>query len=247
MITYITWKWRPQFGAYRSSFDGTAVNIWANMIERHAGEAHQLVCVTDDPSGIDKRVRIVPLWDRWATVPNPSNPKNPSCYRRLDLYRKDAAEIFGGEYLVSMDLDIVVTASLQPLFARREDFRIWGGQTVQPGRPGGFVYNWYNGSLMALRAGARAQVFDRFDPEKSPALAHQAGCRGSDQGWISYVLGKGQAIWGTKEGIFSYRNHVLPGGGRLPAGARFVAFHGAHDPWMPTVQARHDWVRKHYK
>lgn len=251
MITYVSWKWKPAFGRYRSDFAASAVNVWASMVDRHAGEPHELVCVTDDPKGIDKRVRVITpqgewqtLWEQWARIPNPSSPVNPSCYRRLALFHPEAARLFQAEYLVSMDLDVVITGALQPLFARRENFRIWGGQTVQPRAQ--VLYNWANGSLMALRAGAQPQVYTRFDPRSSPAEAHRAGCRGSDQGWISYVLGKQIAIWGTVDGVYSYRNHILPAGGRLPAGARLVAFHGRHDPWHSDVRAQHNWVRKHY-
>ena len=36
--------------------------------------------------------------------------------------------------------------------------------------------------------------------------------------------------------------HLKPHGGRLPADARIVMFHGHEDPWSPAAQ-RLDWVR----
>lgn len=246
MIEVVFWKWfKP---GYRSKFDHNAVNIACNMFDRHLRMPHRFTCITDDPKGIDGSIRIIDIRSlpsyRWMNVPNPSSPKNPSCYVRLFIFSKEARDVIG-ERIVSCDLDFVATDTLDPLFDRNVDFAIWGGQSVQPRSP--TPYCWYNGSLMMVRAGTRTQVYDDFDPALSPARAHAAGCRGSDQGWIAYRLGPYEHLWGTQDGVYSYRNHVLPGGGRLPKGARIVAFHGAHDPWHRDVQARHSWVREHYR
>jgi hypothetical protein len=203
--------------------------------------------VTDDPTGIDSRVRVIDIRTlpsyKYIRVPNPSSPVNPSCYVRLFLYAPEAAEILG-QNLVSVDLDIVLTANVNELMSH-DDFAIWGGQTVQAGR--GTLYNWFNGSLQIVRAGARSKVWTEFDPITSPTHAHRAGCRGSDQGWIAYCLKNQGRTLNTEDGVYSYRNHILPAGGRLPRNAKFVAFHGRHDPWHSDVQAKHPWVREHYR
>ena len=242
MLDVVCWKWKT-FG-YRSHFGPDTVNTLRRMVARNLRLPHRFTCLTDDPKGIDSDIRIIPLWDTYASVPNPSNPRNPSCYRRLRMFSAEAKDLIG-EKIVSMDLDVVITGDLTPLFDREDDFVIWGGQTVQPGVRG-LVYNWYNGSLMMLKAGTRTKVWDAFDPKVSPAKANQAGCRGSDQGWISYCLGKNEKVWGLDDGVLSYRNHILPKGGALPSGARIVAFHGQYDPWMPQVQTRTPWVANHY-
>lgn len=243
MLEVVCWKWRPA-RTYRSTFDASTVNTLRSMVARNLRLPHRFTCITDDPRGIDGDVRVIPLWNDFASVPNPSNARNPSCYRRLRMFSAEAREVIG-ERIVSMDLDVVITGDLTPLFDRPDDFVIWGGQTVQPGTRGP-VYSWYNGSLMMLRAGTRTKVWTEFDPARSPALANRAGCRGSDQGWIAYCLGKNEPVWGTSDGVFSFRNHVLPSKGILPKGARFVAFHGAHDPWHRNVQREHPWVADHY-
>jgi hypothetical protein len=246
MLEIVCWKWRTP--GYRSTFDAAAVNTLRCMVERNLSLPHSFTCVTDDGAGIDPRVRVVPLWNDYANVLNPSNPANPSCYRRLKMFSPDAHKIFVGERVVSMDLDAVITGDLTPLFDRPEDFVIWGGQSVEPRRARSLPYSWYNGSLMMLRIGARPRVWTEFDPNNSPRRAHQANCRGSDQGWIAFILGKNEKIWGQSDGVFSYRNHVIAEHyGKLPRGARFVAFHGRHDPWHATIQAKHAWVREFYK
>ncbi len=242
MIEVVCWKWRPAKG-YRSAFGPDTVNVLQRMVARNLRLPHRFSCVTDDPAGIDPAVRVIPLQDHFASVPNPSNPRNPSCYRRLWLFSDEAREVLG-ERIVSLDLDAVIVGDLTPLFDRPEDFVIWGGQSVKPRSQ---TYNWYNGSLMMLRAGTRTQVWSKFDPARSPQLAHNAGCRGSDQGWIAYCLGRKEATWGLRDGVYSYRIDVQPAGGRLPPNARIVAFHGQYDPWQPTMRTRHGWIREHYR
>lgn len=244
MLDVVCWKWKPKPG-YRSKFDAASVNTLRAMVARHLRLPHRFSCITDDAEGIDGDVRVIPLWDDFANVPNPSSPSNPSCYRRLRMFSPEARDIIG-ERIVSVDLDVVITSDLTPLFDRPEDFVIWGGQTVQPGGRGR-VYSWYNGSLMMLRAGTRTKVWTTFDPERSPRTANAAGCRGSDQGWISYCLGNKEAVWGTGEGVYSFRNHVVPRKGILPSNARIVAFHGRHDPWQREVQQSFPWVAQHYR
>lgn len=243
MIEVVCWKWRPPRG-YRSTFGPQTVNVLRAMVERHLHVPHRFTCITDEPEGIDPRVRIIPIWDTHARVPNPSSPVNPSCYRRLRLFSSEARELIG-ERVLSLDLDMVITRDITPLVNRPEDFVIWGGQSQLPGGRGK-PYAWYNGSLMMLRTGTRTRVWDEFNPAVSPRQAHQAGCRGSDQGWIAYCLGPKEAIWGTSDGVYSYRNHILPSG-TLPGNARIVSFHGKHDPWDPQVQRASPWIREHYR
>lgn len=242
MLDVICWKWRTP--GYRSHFGPETVNVLRRMVARHLHVPHRFSCITDDPRGIDSDIRVIPLWDTYANIPNPSSPQNPSCYRRLKMFSAEARELIG-ENIVSMDLDVVITADITPLFVHDHDFVVWGGQSVQPGthRP----YCWYNGSLMQLRAGTRTKVWDEFDPATSPGIAHRANSRGSDQGWISHCLGQQEKTWGTKDGVYSYRNHVFAMRNSIPANARIVAFHGKHDPWMPEVQRHSPWIVEHYR
>jgi hypothetical protein len=245
-ITVVTWKWSKK--GYRSSFGPATVNTLKSMLRRNLKIDHELVCVTDDPDGIDHDIRVVDIRTlpsyRWINVPNPSNPRNPGCYVRLFMFSEQAASIFG-KRILSTDLDVVFTGDLTSMLDRSEDFVIWGGQALGPGRLG--AYNWYNGSFILLRAGSRTEVFEDFNPIISPAKATRAKCRGSDQGWIAYRLGRKEAVFGEHDGIRSFRNHIIPAGGKLIDGTRVVAFHGRHDPWHLDVQANYPWVKEHYR
>lgn len=236
MLTVLTWFWRPPDG-YRSGFSAEHVNTLARMVARHYAAPHRFVCVTDRPDGLDPTlVEVVPAWNDFADVPSPHGGRNPSCYRRLRAFHPDVGAVLGERFL-SMDLDTVVTGDLAPLVDRPEDFVIWGDTEPR---------SWYNGSLFLLRAGARPQVWTKFDPARSPREAFKAGRFGSDQGWISHVLGPGEATWNVKDGVYSYRVHLRPRGGKLPTGARVVNWHGRVDPWSAEGQAL-TWVREHYR
>lgn len=237
MLTFVTWLWKPVAG-YRSAFSAAQVNVLARMIDRHYTAPHRVMCVTDMPKGIDSGVEIVPAWNDYADVSSPhgSLTKNPSCYRRLRAFHPEIGKVFGTRF-VSMDLDTVITGDLAPLFDRSEDFVIWGETNPR---------SWYNGSLWMMTAGARPQVWHEFNPRTSPHQAKRAGRFGSDQGWISYCLGKGEATWSKAHGVYSYRVHLKPKGSPLPENARIVNFHGEHDPWDADMQ-RIPWVAEHYQ
>lgn len=237
MLTFVTWLWTPPIG-YRSNFAAEHVNTLARMIDRHYAPPHRLLCVTDIPTGIDPRVSIVPAWNDYAGVGSPHGgvAKNPSCYRRLRAFHPDIGKVFGRRF-VSLDLDTVITGDLAPLFDRPEDFVIWGETNPR---------SWYNGSQFMLTAGARPQVWQTFDPRRSPHEAKRAGRFGSDQGWISHCLGRGEGTWSTGDGVYSYRVHLRPQGNALPENARVVHFHGEHDPWDPAMQTI-DWVERCYQ
>lgn len=234
-LTVVCWKWKPAPG-YRSVFGPETVNTLQRMVARHYPRPHRFVCVTDDPVGIASTVEIVPLWDDFATVLSPHGPKNPSCYRRLRAFSADIASVFGQRF-VSLDLDCVITGDLRPLWDRNESFVIWGDTNPK---------TFYNGSMFMLTAGARAKVFETFDPRSSPKAASRAGCFGSDQGWISYCLGGGEAKWNRDDGVYSFRNDLLNKRTDLPKNCRIVFWHGRHDPWGPFAQCNYPWVREHY-
>jgi hypothetical protein len=236
-LNVVCWKWAPRSG-YRSSYGPETVNVLHAMVRRHYPALGRFLCVTDDPSGIDAGIEIVTPWNDFADLPSPHGGKNPSCYRRLRAFHPEAGAVFG-ERFVSLDLDVVVTGDLAPLWDRPEDFVCYGDTNPK---------THYNGSMFLLRAGSRPQVWTDFDPRRSPDLAYEAGFFGSDQAWLSYCLGRDEARWARHDGVVSFRNEIRQSGSKeLPAGTRVVVFHGELDPWHPFAQARYAWVREHYR
>jgi hypothetical protein len=236
VLTFICWKWRPPAG-YRSKFAPETVNVLLSMLTRHYHSPFELVCVTDDPIGIDPQVRVVKLWSTYANVPSPHGRGNPSCYRRLRMFAKDGAELFGPRF-VSIDLDVIITADITQLFARDVEFRMYGD--TARGTP-------YNGSLIQHKAGTRTQLWDRFNPLTAPILGLRKKYIGSDQAWIGVCLGPNEPKFTRVDGVFSYRNEIRQQGGGLPPTAKIVIMHGHVDPWDPVMQRKHAWIREHYR
>lgn len=242
VITVVCWKWEPYPG-YRSKFTAEHVNTFARMVRRNYRGRLELVCVTDDPGGITECDRILPLWEEFASIPSPHDTptrrRNPSCYRRLRMFARDAGAWLGTR-IVSMDLDCVVTGDLAPIFDRKEPFIVWGDTNPT---------TYYNGGLISFDAGAVPQVYEQFksNPEGAIAKAQRLKQFGSDQGWIGACLGASRPKYSTAHGVYSYRVHIKQGfNGRLPNDARLVMFHGQVDPEHDEAQ-RLPWVREHYR
>jgi hypothetical protein len=235
-LTFVCFKWRPPVG-YRSKFEAQTVNVLYSMLKRHYKKPFELVCVTDEPRGIIQEVRAVKLWSDYANVPSPHGRGNPSCYRRLKMFSRGAGEIFGPR-ICSIDLDVVICREITQLFDIGQDFKMYGD--TARGTP-------YNGSLIYHRAGARPQLWEKFDPLESPKLGIRLKYIGSDQAWIGACLGPNEAKFTKADGVYSYRNQIMPGGGFLPPTAKIVIMHGHVDPWDPHVQRKHRWIAEHYR
>lgn len=232
----VCWKWiKP---GYRSSFDATSVNVLRNQVARHYPHPHRFICVTDDPSGIDAGIETFPLGESFLDLKNPTWSWGPNCFPRLQAFAPEFEKVAGKRF-VSMDLDTVITGDLTPLWDRPEDFVIYASVQARGA---------YNGSMFMMDAGARRQVWEKFDPQSSPQAANAAGHRGSDQGWIEYTLGRGEATWTASDGIYAYRwDCMKQRRGKLPPNCRMVVFHGKFDPWMAETQAQSPWIKEHYQ
>lgn len=242
MIEFVTFKWKPING-YRSTFGPEQVHVLRDMIARNYSGEHRLTCITDDPSGIDKDVRIIDLaeFDEFdlSSVDSPHGAMNPSCYRRLRLWSKDAAEIIG-ERICSIDLDVVITANIDKIIDRPEDYVLWGDYVNKT--------THYNGSLQLIRAGCRPDIYEDFDPIVTPMRTRAANFHGSDQAWLSLKLGANAPRWTIGDGVASFRIHCAKYLGRgLPKCAKVIFFHGKRDPWDEDVQDEYAWVREHWR
>lgn len=233
MLSVVTFKWHTP--GYRATFTAEHVNTLQRMVARHYPHPHRFICITDDPAGLHPGVEVVPLWDDHAQVPNPTGGGRPACYRRLKLFDRDIGKLLGPRF-VMLDLDVIITGDLSPLWNRTEDAVFWRSPSGE----------WpYNGAMFMLTAGARPAVWDHFDPEVSPRATHQAGYRGSDQAWISHKLGWTEAVWTEADGVYYYNAlPKRPNGQRpMPPDARIVFTSAGRPPW----HLREHWVRMAYR
>lgn len=230
MLTVLTWYWKQPGG--RTEYTAQHVNIWAAMVRRNLQMPHRVACVTDHREGIDPSIDIIEPPRQFEDWRIPSWPeKRPQCLRRLTMFGPDAGRIFGDRF-ICMDLDCVITGALDPLFDVPEDFRMFRGTNHT--RP-------YNGSMMLISAGARPQVYERLTIDGAIEAGHQFV--GSDQAWISRVLGPGEPTWGHEHGVFTYRTSTR----RRWKECRIMFFPGHVKPWSTTGLRPDRAVLSHYR
>lgn len=231
MITALTFLWHDPLYRHASlyRYDCNYVNRLRSMVERHLSLPHQIVCATDDPTGIDPRVQVVELPSEVCAL--------GGYWPKLWAFHPDGAKIFGGRRLLMLDLDIVIAGSIDAIAARPEPFVAW---SVVDGKPG-----FYNTSVVLMDVGAFPEVWTEFDPDRSVAMLRRAGLEALDQDWVSYLINSRGTRWARRgEGIepFQRIRHS-----RLPDNARIVCFNGARSPAMPELQKECPWIVEHWR
>lgn len=160
----------------------------------------------------------------------------PGCFARLRAFDPEWQARQGlkeGDRLVILDLDLVVTGSLEGLFDREEGFTILQGVNSSNPCP-------YNGSLWMLRAGYRPDVWSEFSVEAARQVPFDSFP--DDQAWFAHKLPDAGAF-GPETGVYGFQKPGWPKGNALPRNARIVAFPGWRDP----VGFQHiDWVKEHW-
>lgn len=233
MVTVVVWKWGKKYGVGH-------VAKMQSMLARHLHQPHRLVCITDRPKELPAGVEPAPMppildWDVKGL-------------RRMWLYSSEAARL--GARLFQLDLDVVLTDTIDPIVNRPEDFVIWKSDS-----------NWkdkwaYNATVMLVTPGATEDVWRRWwaNPRKVFRDADADGWGpkvNSDQAIACYLLKDREVpVWTISDGIYAYRVFAGKYGERgqtLPEGARIVSFHGPRDPSIPDLQQKSPWIREHWR
>lgn len=213
MLTVCTWMWG---GKYTNGY----VDKLQAGLTRHMKQEYQFRVFTPLPE--DK-----------------SLTERPGCFARLRMFEPVWQRMHGlkaGDRLVCLDLDNIITRSIDTLFNRPEPFVILQGANSMNPCP-------FNGSVMMLRVGAHPEVWSDFSVEaasKVPFFEFP-----DDQGWLHYKL-PNAAGWqcGPKSGIYAFQKRGWSGNLALPHDARMVCFFGHRDP----AQFSHvPWVKFHWQ
>jgi hypothetical protein len=207
------------------------------MLKRNLSIPHRFICITDETEGFSDDVEVMRLPEsaRWLaklkTVEN--TDRLPSSYRRLWTFSEEAKCL--GDRVLMLDIDCVITASIDCLFNPKADFvgwtpsYVWGSPRVGGG-------TWLH------RTGTRTDVYTHFSIAAAKK-ARQEGFRGSDQAWISYKLHR-EPRWPFESGIYQ-KQDMAHNWARLPPDARIVHFNGDVKPWNMVDLV--PWVRKHWQ
>jgi hypothetical protein len=240
MISVTTFLWSDPDGRRNHlwRYGVEHVNVLVNQVDRNLTLPHEFVLVCDKtPEGLDPRVRTVPL-DRTTFRP-------ASRFAKLMLFRPDIGSVIGRRILY-MDLDSVVTGSLDEIADRTEDIVLW--QHPRWPKPDGKLAR-YNTSIVLLTAGCRPLVWEHFPfyKRKTLSMILCRGARSDDQEWVAHCLGDKEAVWDISHGVYSARwLERETKSCALPDNARFVTFPGSsREPGLPETQAKYTWIKEH--
>ena len=208
--TIICMKWGTRYGP-------EYVNRLASMVRRNTTQPTRFVCFTDDNSKVDDGIELQPLPeinipDRVAWTP----------WRKLSVWQHPLADIDGD--VLFLDLDLVITGSLDDFFDYRPGAYIAIDNWTQPGRGIG------NTSAFRFPAGRHTRIFDDFVADPEAILAKWR----IEQQYISDTIP--EMIFWPAEWCVSFKHSLLPRwpmnffkAVELPADARIVAFTGKPD------------------
>jgi hypothetical protein len=190
-------------------------------------------------AGVQRHLKVPHSWQVWHPEPEDGPLILMSgCFARLRMFSpawQQKQGIAPGDRIVCLDLDSVVTGSLDALFDRPGTFTILQGANASNPCP-------YNGSIFMLRAGYHEEVWDDFSPEAAKAAPFYAFP--DDQGWLAHKIPNADG-WrvGSNSGIYAFQKPGWPTGMALPRDAKLVVFPGWRDPAKFT---RLDWIQRHW-
>lgn len=259
-VDFVAWLWK----GWRPVYELRHVRALYSMLQATQPYEWTLTLATDQwPQG--EAFPLQPV----RTVPLPTSPLDArtgvNCYRRLRLWDEAWRDSSGlrGDIVVSIDLDSIVTASLEHML----------GSVVSFGGIRG-AFSLVNGSMWAIRQQPLAPlppVWERFiaTPETlqkncsrrrlfnraSRSWINATGHIGSDQAIMSHLLEDHapMVLWDTADGIRVWREHSAP---LEPAAMQLLkherpaalwTFPGHVKPWSPQVLSRRPDLYHHYQ
>ncbi len=220
------------------------VNRLASMTRRHLSLPHNFVCLTDDTRGVEDGIETIPIPETSLEF----------CWTKLLIFSPQMPEI--GSPVLYLDLDVVITGSLDGLFTFSESTDFVG------------VPDWnrrwfpqFNSSVMRFTAGNHVRIYDDFVKavgtgrlvkrrewdaclQSRNKVVYWENLRryGGDQEWISRSAFRRGTIRDhafPKSWVLSYKTHCRSG---IPPDCRVVVFHG--EPKPHEVSSSH--IREHW-
>lgn len=239
MPNVICMKWGAKYGA-------EDVNVLHAMVRRNTSAPVRFVCFTDNSAGLDREIEVqdIPAFD----VPAATAHKP---WRKLTTLMPDFGGLEGKTLF--LDLDVVVTGPLDPMFTYTNKFAI-AENWSQPGKGVG------NSSVYCYEIGKYAFVLDTYAREYDRLVETYP----NSQTFMSRALGPEHIEWWPQDWVVSFKYTCMRNDlrdwaltPRLPEGARVVAFHGnpkpsdaivGRYPGKPLKRVRPTpWVAQHWR
>ena len=234
------WQWGSNKPFY-NHYGPDQVRAAAEKIGKYCTIPHRTVVLTDRPELGPEAFGCepIPLWEGWKNLPE-GRTMPPGSWSRLGIFARDAHRHFGVAttddfWVLNIDLDCVFLRDFTDTIRDYRDYTFKGwlsrGWRASP--------CIYNASFSLLKLGAHPEVFDSFDPVRTPAILKAEGYVGTEQAQLSRALGPNMPAWTWRDGIASYRFTVKGNPSINPA---IVAMHGSDKPMWSTEP----WVLANY-
>ena len=189
----LTLKWGTRYGP-------ELVNRLAEAAHKHTTTPLQIICFTDDPTGLNTNlIEARPL----PAFPNVPEPFASKPWRKLSLWQKNLGGDLTGRPALVLDIDLIVMSDLTPFFTFEptKPFAVWRNPTKPHSGVG-------NTSAFRFVVGAHPEVFDHY-------IANPLGVYENDfkieQEYISAILGDGTATKATARTATAKQNPLYQG------------------------------------
>lgn len=207
------------------------VNRLRNGVARNLSYPHRFICFTDDATGIDQGIEVLPLPDLGL----PPEHKDLR-WRKLAILGRDVFGLQGTALF--LDLDLVVVEKLDPFFDHPGKFLIIRDMDLFRAKPlrklnpkrDHFLNMVGNSSVFRMEMGAHSDILEEFVHDPSAA---QASFKISQQFMSDALHRRGLLEYWPKEWCVSFKNHCVPRHLHsyfqdpcIPNGARIVVFAG---------------------
>jgi len=185
------------------------VNRLAATVRRYSTRDLRVVCFTDDPTGLNNNVEAQPLPVAGLT----------GWWNKVALFGETLPGVTGR--VLYLDLDVVITSSIDPLLDHPGGFVIMDNDYV----PG------FNSSVMLFDVGAQPHVWTDFTPQIAESLK-------GDQDWMALQIPEAD-LW-PDDWCVVYRLRAVEA---PPADTKVVVFSGRPNPHEYPAE----WIRDYWR
>jgi hypothetical protein len=197
---------------------------------------HRIIAVTDYPRHMfPSELEYLHLPDHFGDL-----REHGGCWLRLKCFKPGMSALIG-DRCAWIDLDSIITGTLDPLFNRPEPLVLYRSDSVTGQR--------WNGSVILFSPEQNEDIWHKYNPETAVAeiralrASGHSGPRGTDQAHLHRCRDERTPHWSAEDGILHYgitRTRVLP------EHARIVTFPGSMKPDTPEVRRRTPWIAAHW-
>lgn len=217
-------KWGTRYGA-------DYVTRLHSALKRNLTMPLHLVCFTDDPTGIPDDIECQPLPE--ITLPE---DVRWTPWRKISMWQADLPGFNRGDDVLFLDLDLVITGSMDEFFTYRPGKVLAIENWTQMGQGIGNTtcYRW--------RVGENSFIYDDLQKDPDEVLSRYR----IEQQYLSRELE--EILFWPAEWCLSFKHNLMPPfplnwfkAPVLPATAKLIAFTGKPDPEDAVVG---EWPEK---